>query len=258
MSSDPRTDIPRRRFSAWAIRLGTIAATVVVLLVLLGLLLLPGMRKQYDGNRRAIAMNDLRIIGMALYSYQNKYGSYPPAYVADANGKPMHSWRVLVLPFFGEAQYTQLYEKYDFGEPWDGPHNRQLAEQTPEFFLFTDSRDKKETNFLAVVGRETGWPAPRPMRLERIADMPGNTIQLVEAAHSGIHWMEPRDMTLEQAMQGINTRENGPYMSSVHSKGACALWFDLHVTELRDDTRPDTLRALLTAAGDEDVKLPDN
>ena len=66
--------------------------------------------------------NNLRQIALALQSYHQANGCFPPAYVADKNGKPMHSWRVLILPYLG---FDDLYKAYDFTEPWDGPNNKK-------------------------------------------------------------------------------------------------------------------------------------
>jgi hypothetical protein len=52
--------------------------------------------------RRPICVNHLKQIGLALHNYYSVYGVFPPAYVADESGKPMHSWRVLILPFLEE------------------------------------------------------------------------------------------------------------------------------------------------------------
>ena len=62
---------------------------------------------------------------MAVANYHETYGCFPPAYVADRDGKPMHSWRVLILPFL---EQRELYNAYNFAEPWDGPNNRKLAD----------------------------------------------------------------------------------------------------------------------------------
>src|SRR5262245_2481223 len=45
---------------------------------------------------------NLKQIGLALEQYRDTYRYFPPAYVADANGRPMHSWRVLILPYLGQ------------------------------------------------------------------------------------------------------------------------------------------------------------
>ena len=60
----------------------------------------------------------------ALQAYHQANGCFPPAYIADKNGKPMHSWRVLILPYL---DYDDLYKAYDFSEPWDGPKNKTAA-----------------------------------------------------------------------------------------------------------------------------------
>src|SRR6478672_5330638 len=71
---------------------------VVAVFLLLIALLLPAVGGGPPHGRMACS-NHLKQIGIALQNYHDVYGSFPPAYVADANGRPMHSWRVLILPF---------------------------------------------------------------------------------------------------------------------------------------------------------------
>src|SRR6516165_2689000 len=75
--------------------------------------------------KRGQCKNNLMNIGLALHNYHDQFGSFPPACVADENGRPMHSWRVLILPFLDQ---TPLYNQYRFDEPWDGPNNKKLAD----------------------------------------------------------------------------------------------------------------------------------
>jgi hypothetical protein len=67
-------------------------------------------------------------LGRAIHNYYSANGCFPPAYIADKNRRPMHSWRVLLLPYLGE---NRLYGMYHFDEPWDGPSNRALADRMP-------------------------------------------------------------------------------------------------------------------------------
>ena len=76
---------------------------------------------------RSDCQGRLRQIALALQCYHDVYKSFPPAYVADETGKPMHSWRVLILPFL---EQKALYDQYRFDEPWDGPNNGKLAVTT--------------------------------------------------------------------------------------------------------------------------------
>src|SRR5207248_11120546 len=61
-------------------------------------LMLPAVQQAREAARRTQCSNNLRQIGLALHNYAQVYGSFPPAFVADEEGKPMHSWRVLILP----------------------------------------------------------------------------------------------------------------------------------------------------------------
>ena len=74
----------------------------------------------------------MKNIALGLYSYNVAHnGDWPPAVICDEKGKPMHSWRVLVLPYL-DAQDT--YDQYDFSEPWNGPNNSKLHDKMPSAF----------------------------------------------------------------------------------------------------------------------------
>jgi hypothetical protein len=195
--------------------------------------------------------NRLKYIGLALHQYQNAYGSLPPAYLADAKGKPMHSWRVLLLPFMGGEE---IYRKYSFNEPWDGPNNRKLSRDFATFFRCTKASDKDDdTSYVAIVGRETAWPGRNSVRLKDVRDGLHETILVVEVANSGIKWMEPRDLSFDQLDFHVNGPK-GKSVSSLHAERANVLMADACVKCLGNDLSPSTLRALLTINGGE--KLP--
>jgi len=94
--------------------------------------------------------DNLRNLADALVAYREHFGHYPPAVVWGPDGKPWHSWRVLILPFLkrkhvsGYARDTErcrwdqsvnkVYLEYRFDEPWDGPHNSRLLGQMPEVY----------------------------------------------------------------------------------------------------------------------------
>ena len=49
---------------------------------------------------------------------------------ARTNRSP-YSWRVAILPYL---EQNELYKRYNFDEPWDGPNNRKLLDQMPAIF----------------------------------------------------------------------------------------------------------------------------
>jgi Protein of unknown function (DUF1559) len=47
---------------------------------------------------------------LTVANYHDTYGRFPPAYIADHDGRPMHSWRVLILPLL-EQRTTNTERK---------------------------------------------------------------------------------------------------------------------------------------------------
>jgi prepilin-type processing-associated H-X9-DG protein len=231
---------------------------IVSVIVLLGFaaLLLPMISAARSAARRNSCNGHLKQLGIALLNYESTYKCFPPAYISDAEGKPMHSWRVLLLPYL-EGQ--KLYKKYDFDEPWNGPHNRQLAGEMDSIYRCPEATgDPQETSYVAVVDPETGWPGATPIKIRDMKDGTSKTIAIVEVANSGITWMEPRDMTLTEALRGINPLGPGLKISSDHADGGANVgYFDAHVSFLPNGLSPDVLRGLFTASGGETIRVPD-
>lgn len=129
--------------------------------------------------------------------------------MTDADGQPMHSWRVLILPYIEEKK---LYDQYDFSEPWNSPHNSQLLSHQPSVYRLhgADDVDSGETNYLAVVGTGTMWPGNGSRDYDSVTDGISNTIHIVENVGSGILWMEPRDLDIDSmAMTLADDPPNG-------------------------------------------------
>jgi prepilin-type processing-associated H-X9-DG protein len=213
------------------------------MLVAITAVILSGLVKAVQSAREPArwcsCISHLKILGLALLSYEKDNGSFPPAYIADRNGKPLHSWRVLILPYLDRKD---LYEKYRFDEPWNGVHNRRLAQLIPkEFQCPTDHAPGSETtDYLAVVGPNTVWPEGNGLRLSDFGTR--GTILLVEVADSGVSWLEPRDLSFDDATVGVN---KGRGIRSCHSGGASCLFADGHVDTLSNNISPRLLSNLL-------------
>lgn len=196
-------------------------------------------------------MNNLKQIGLGLQVYADIHGCFPPAYIADENGKPMHSWRVLLLPYI---EQKALYDQYDFREPWDGQHNRLLADKMPYVYrCWADpTLSTCSTNYVAVTGTTTGWPGTRPTALSDFKDSTAYALAVVEVAGLDVNWMEPRDLPFEDLKNGVNPK-GASGVSSWHAGGAWSLFFDGRALWLDGTTSPTSLKALATKAGDETI-----
>jgi hypothetical protein len=191
---------------------------------------------------------------LALYNYESKYGSLPPAYVADAEGKPMHSWRVLILPFIDGVE---TYNQYRFDEPWDGPHNSQLAKNYPNNCFRCPSGPDPDhsifTNYVVIVGPDTAFPGNTATKFNQFQDGIENTILIAEINNSNIHWMEPRDLTAERMSFRINDPKQ-PSISSPHPRGpGVSFGGSCSGFRLNPSIPPETIKAMTTIAGHEPV-----
>ncbi len=162
-----------------------------------------GMR---EAGRRAQCVYNLKQIMIAMHNYHDTWKTFPPAYIPDANGKPMHSWRVLLLPYL---EQQPLYDQYKFDEPWDGPNNRKLHNANVRS-LYCQSQHRlaqTETNYYVVVGPQTAFPGARPVTTSEITDGRHRTIFVVEAQSRGNHWMEPVDITFVEALRQFRSTD---------------------------------------------------
>jgi hypothetical protein len=214
--------------------------------------IVPALSSGRSAGRRTQCLNNIRNIAFALHNYSAEYGSLPPAYIADGSGRPMHSWRVLILPYLDRSD---IYSLYHFDEPWDGPENSKLHELVVDVFACPEdgSRSKPtDTSYVAVVGPETIWPGESGMKLDYVADGLAHTILVVEVAKSGIHWMEPRDLNFSQMAKTINAPA-GQGISSPHKGIASVAFADGRVRTLHDSIPAETIKSLLTVRGGETI-----
>ena len=109
------------------VELLVVIAIIGVLIVLLS----PAVPSARGAAARMQCVNNMKQIAIAFSNYHDKYGTFPPAYTVDEGGRPLHSWRVLVLPYL---ENKELYEKIRLDEPWDSEHNRQFHSAAPKFF----------------------------------------------------------------------------------------------------------------------------
>jgi hypothetical protein len=208
--------------------------------------------------RRAAAMvnsaTPLNQVMLALSSYHDDQGCFPPAYIADKNGKPMHSWRVLILPYLG---HQGLYNAYNFNEPWNGPYNSQLAQVMPNEFQSRSETIGTNTAVVVVVGPNTPFPGAKSTKLADFKDGPENCILATEIADSDICWLEPRDLDATTMSFQVNDRSK-PSISSVRWRQPYIVFADsIHAYPVPSATPPHVLQALTTIAGGEAVS-PDS
>lgn len=233
---------------------------VVLLSLALGLIAVGGVfvyRLREEG-RKATCRHNLQQIGSALRNYHERYGSFPSAYLCDKAGKLVNSWRTVVIPDFWYAFRSGSYHTggapgYDYDEPWNGPGNsKRFSLDTVRCWPFQcpSAAGREEpaiTNYVTVVGPNTMWPGVEPAT-EAADDSDRDKILVIEVIHSDILWMEPRDLTLEQALDAIQPRK-GIGIGSHHSGGIHYVTVGGEVRPLDPEIGREKLRNLLVRDG---------
>jgi prepilin-type processing-associated H-X9-DG protein len=222
---------------------------VVVCGGILVALLLPAVQSARQAARQTQCRNNLQQIATAIFEYRQRYHTFPPPYLADQNGRPMHSWRVLILPLLGERA---LYDRYRFDQPWDSPANRAVAETIPRVYRCpaAPAGCRGETSYVMIVGPRSFSTVTGPRRLGEFPDGAVSTLMLVETLDSGIDWAEPRDFDVGQMSFEINSPQGGG-ISSGHPGGAYAAMADGSVPFLSEWTAAEEVRAMITIDGGE-------
>jgi prepilin-type processing-associated H-X9-DG protein len=221
------------------------------------------------------SINNLKQIGLAMANFESAHGAFPPAVIYGPDGKPWHSWRVLVLPFL---EAVDVYNAYDFSQPWDSPKNKALIEQMPAVYRDPIHGDAQEpyTHYAALVGpravfRPEGTKQSDPKKppigkggvaIRNITDGTAHTamISSVEPERK-IPWTKPEDIDVGPAFKGFGQPGGIAAPYTFHGAGggkfAPFLFCDGSVHLIRTSVNPRTIAALLTCAGGELIPAAD-
>jgi len=108
----------------------------------------------------------------------------------DDSGRPLHSWRTLLLPFVDQLA---LYKRLDLSKPWDDPVNRFAQSVQIETFA-CPSGDPSRTTYHAVATADSVMRVGRSLAPGEIQDKPGETLMVIEVnLERAVHWMTPED-----------------------------------------------------------------
>jgi len=225
--------------------------TLVELLIVVGIIgvlvamLLPNVRVSREAARRSQCNNNLRQIGIALFNYEADHKALPPAYTVNADGKPLHSWRTLILPYI---EQKALYEKIDLSKAWDDPVNKAAYDSNVSVYRCPSANSPVgQTTYLAVVAPGSCLQAAKPRPVAEITDSYDTTLMVIEVdAGRAVHWMSPSDAS-EPVVLNF-----GQAKPQSHVTGTQGLFAAGKVQFLNQATKPQTLRAMISIAGNDD------
>ncbi|MFI5454530.1 MAG: DUF1559 domain-containing protein [Isosphaerales bacterium] len=217
----------------------------------------------------ARSINNLKQMMLAMHNFHAAYNKLPPAVIYGPDGKPWHSWRVLILPYLESAD---LYNAYDFSQPWDSPKNKPLIDKMPAVYRDPIHGDNKDpyTHYAALVGpgaifRPDGVKQTDPkeppvgkggLGFESVTDGTSNTV-MISSVEPGrkIPWTKPEDIDVGPAFKGFGQPGGIAAPYTFHGPGggkAAPFGFaDGSVRMIGASVNPRVLAALMTCGGGE-------
>jgi hypothetical protein len=245
--------------------LGCFALVLSITALPIGLLL-PAVQKVREAAVRIQSANNLKQLSIGMMNYADDHqGRLPPAVVYDGQGKPLYSWRVLLLPYIENGH---PYKQFHLDEAWDSPNNSKLLSMMPKVYAPPDSaasNDKTVTFYQVLDGpgaafnsdpskglqpfqvpgvsaqlKESSWVTRYPASF---LDGTANTILIAEAGDA-VPWTKPADLHFDPT---------GPLpkLGGMLSGDFNVVMADGSVHRVKRNISQETLRAAITANGGE-------
>ena len=150
------------------------------------------------------ASNNLKMLGLAFLNFESTYRKLPGSKNYREGGigfkgpraKHPFSWRVAILPFVEQAE---LFQQYDFNEPWDSEKNLKLLDKMPAVFRSPHAPSAQkvgETNYLGFAGEKSAM-VDGGIPMAEIKDGTSATVLLVETKLT-VPWTKPEDFAFAE------------------------------------------------------------
>ncbi|HEV7279931.1 MAG TPA: hypothetical protein VGN57_06915 [Pirellulaceae bacterium] len=157
---------------------------VVACFAVVGVGIAVAMRQAEDGER----VNRSKSVHVAFQNYDSHFQRLPRNIIA-ADGALATSWRLDLLPFT-----ISMKRDWDREQPWTAEINTFFR----EFVHWTYCNDTTNSRVFAVLPEMIGDDENASRGL---TGLPPETLLFLETRRdSDIHWMEPRDLTLDEAL----------------------------------------------------------
>ena len=162
---------------------------------------------------------NLQELAIAALDHESATQRLPANAIFSADGQPLLSWRVSLLPFLG---HSELYDQFNREAAWDSPENLALLDQMPDVFRFPVPSNQLPTGngpaslgpktvYQAIVGPDTAVTADtlrfRGLPLSDFPDGLSNTILFARVElDDAVEWTRPVDIEFDASnpLQGLD------------------------------------------------------
>lgn len=181
-------------------------------------------------------------IVIAMYLYHAEHGTFPPAFSLDDDGRPMHSWRVLILPQLG---LDELYGRIRIEEPWDSEFNSQFHEAEIPFYRcdsFRPPLGPGQSSYSVVLGKKSIFDnTGRGKSITECGRESRDMILVTERLTPGC-WMRPEgELTVDEILDPAVLGDLGSHHNGINNAGTLGI----STKHLRKKATREELRAML-------------
>lgn len=204
---------------------------------------------------KMLSASNMRQLMIAMHNYHNDY-NHMPEVMTMKDGKPLHSWRVHLLPYL---EQEQLYRQLKLDEPWNSEHNKKVFESNPmpkiyEHPKMRDGASKK--TYYQLLYSTTGAKKPAAMRLGArftlgqltVNDGTSQTAAMVEHGKP-VLWYQPEDIEFDGAGKFPQL------LSMWNSQRLQVAMYDASIRTFFVDRDEATWKAVFTWNGGEELDL---
>ncbi|MDG1873824.1 MAG: DUF1559 domain-containing protein [Mariniblastus sp.] len=187
--------------------------------------------------------NQLRQTSLAFHNYVSAHRAFVPRAIKDADGRPLLSGRVALLPF---VEQSLLYDQLRMDEPWDSEHNSQFTSLVVPSFGVSPS-GQSMLRFPVFPG--SVWDGDDEKKFSDCRDGTSNTIFAIYAPpEAAVNWADPKPWTISK---------NNPMRDVFGDRDEITVaMLDGSVRKLkRSQMSNEKLKAMLTISGGEFFEL---
>ncbi|KAA1260470.1 hypothetical protein LF1_30100 [Rubripirellula obstinata] len=242
--------------------ISVLAATAVCSLILGSLLFAiirfggQTMATLSNSREQTTSMRNLEKIAAAMNAYAADHGTYPAPMTVNSNGTPLHSWRVLLLPYLGEED---LYDRINLRLPWDHAENAMVMQYSaPLVYQHPSSTNNgfgSGPAYFLITGTGTLFPPTGPLSPNDVTDDVTQTLLVVEGSPvtPPMSWAEPVDLPFSM-MTGRLAGNPGSEPGGLLEGGVAAATVDGRGHFIRDEIAPADFLSLVTPTGGERLR----
>ena len=149
--------------------------------------------------RKVQSNNNMKQIGLAIYNYEFTYENFPTGEkdgIKYADGKPLLSWRVHILPFI---EQQALYDQFKLAEPWNSEHNIKLLDQMPLIYKHPEYKELENKTIYRIPASDGSVLGEhKPIGIEDVTDGTSSTAMVLAVGpEKAIEWTKPEPLPID-------------------------------------------------------------